>query len=124
MSYYLGYKNILYRNFGKKYHRRAALMKYVHVLAEGQTEVSFIKQVLCGYFLEHGLVLDSRAVETSRDSRRVYRGGVTSYAKAQADLKRWIKERPGDYFTSMFDFYRLPPDFPGMSHNAASDLQK
>ena len=99
-------------------------MKYVHVLAEGQTEVSFIKQVLCGYFLEHGLVLDSRAVETSRDSRRVYRGGVTSYAKAQADLKRWIKERPGDYFTSMFDFYRLPPDFPGMSHNAASDLQK
>lgn len=43
MSYYLGYKNILYRNFGKKYHRRAALMKYIHVLAEGQTEVASVK---------------------------------------------------------------------------------
>lgn len=99
-------------------------MKYVHVLAEGLTEVTFVKQVLCEYFIEHGLLLDSRAVETSRTSQKIYRGGLSNYVKAREDLKRWMKERPGDYFTSMLDFYRLPTDFPGMNHRAKSNLAK
>lgn len=99
-------------------------MRYIHVLAEGQTEVEFVKQVLCGYFIKYDLLLDSRAVETSRDSQKIYRGGLSTYVKARADLKRWMKERPRDYFTSMFDFYRLPTDFPGMNHSAKSSIAK
>ena len=99
-------------------------MRYIHVLAEGQTEVEFVKQVLCGYFIKYDLLLDSRAVETSRDSQKIYRGGLSTYVKARTDLKRWMKERPRDYFTSMFDFYRLPTDFPGMNHSAKSNLAK
>lgn len=43
-------------------------MRYIHVLAEGQTEVEFVKQVLCGYFIKYDLLLNSQAVETSRSS--------------------------------------------------------
>lgn len=63
-------------------------------------------------------------METSRDSQKIYRGGLSTYVKARADLKRWMKERPRDYFTSMFDFYRLPTDFLGMNHSAKSSLAK
>ena len=59
-------------------------MRYIHVLAEGQTEVELL----------------------------------STYVKARADLKCWMKELPRDYFTSMFDFYRLPTDFLGMNHSA------
>ncbi|WPD22888.1 MAG: DUF4276 family protein [Candidatus Electrothrix scaldis] len=54
---------------------------------------------------------------TSRDKRkaREYRGGLLSYEKAEKDIRAWLKE--DDHvecrFTTMFDFYALPDDFPG-----------
>jgi len=40
---------------------------------------------------------------------------MISYLKAKKDIKLWMKEdKGGDVrFTTMFDFYRLPDDFPG-----------
>ncbi len=41
---------------------------------------------------------------------------MISYLKAQNDIKLWMKEDRGEdvRFTTMFDFYRLPNDFPGI----------
>lgn len=86
----------------------------VNVVAEGQSELCFAKRVLNGYFGGSPIV-DSRCVLTGTMSRinYEYRGGLTTYQKARNDITRWLKEDTGAYVTTMFDFFRLPNDFPG-----------
>jgi hypothetical protein len=43
----------------------------------------------------------------------VHRGGLPDYGKARRDLERWMAEDSGAVFTTMFDLYALPADFPG-----------
>ena len=87
----------------------------LHIIGEGPSEVNFVKQILVPH-LSPKLVL-SRAVLTSRDNKRglIFRGGLSNYAKAKNDIELWLREAPETEhrFTTMFDFYRLPNDFPG-----------
>lgn len=89
----------------------------LHVTAEGQTEQAFVKSVLAPHLVNHGVYADSRCVLTSKDKRagKAYRGGLTNYVKAKNDILSWLKEdrSQGCRFTTMFDLYALPPDFPG-----------
>ncbi len=89
----------------------------LHVTAEGQTEQSFAKKVLAPHLAERGVYADARCVLTSRDKRAAkgYRGGLVSYEKAERDIRTWLKEdaRYECRFTTMFDLYALPHDFPG-----------
>jgi hypothetical protein len=91
----------------------------LHVVVEGQTEEELVNAVLVDHLGAFGLSTDVRCVETSRDKRRVYRGGMLDYSRAKKDLTRWMKEdrRPDAAFTTMFDLYALPADFP--DHAAA-----
>ena len=89
-------------------------MKKLYILVEGQTELAFVKNVLWGYLSQFGIDVIARAVETSKKGGRPFRGGVTSYDKVKRDLTNWIKSSQGEYFTTMFDFYALPTDFPGI----------
>ena len=56
-----------------------------------------------------------RCVETKREHGRKHRGGGRSYRLAKNDITRWLKEdgNPDARFTTMFDLYALPRDFPG-----------
>jgi len=65
---------------------------------------------------------DARPIETSRNSGKIYRGGNLRYQKAKNDLKKWIKSDRGKdaRFTTMFDLYRLPIDFPSFDIAKAS----
>jgi len=89
----------------------------LHVTAEGQTEQSFAMRVLSMHLIDFAVIVESRAVLTSKDNRtnRSFRGGMTTYQKAKQDILTWMKE--DDHaecrFTTMFDLYRLPDDFPG-----------
>jgi len=89
----------------------------LHVTAEGQTEQFFVKKVLAPYLADYGVSAVARAVLTSKDNRaaKEYRGGLISYTKAKADILAWMKEdnHPECRFTTMFDLYALPDDFPG-----------
>ncbi|MCG5516255.1 DUF4276 family protein [Ectothiorhodospira sp. 9100] len=91
----------------------------LHVTAEGQTEKAFIDQVLTPHLARFGVYTDARCVLTSKDKRASmeYRGGLISYQKAKADIETWMKEdaHPECWFTSMFDLYALPADFPGFN---------
>jgi len=52
---------------------------------------------------------------TSRRRRgKIHRGGLVSYARAKKDVVLWMKEdrNPDAFFTTMFDLYALPSDFP------------
>jgi hypothetical protein len=89
----------------------------LNMVVEGQTEETFVHQVLEGHLAQRNVFVFVRCVETSRDKRRhkIYRGGLLDYARAKGDLFRWMKEdRHEDArFTTMFDLYALPDDFPG-----------
>lgn len=86
----------------------------INVVAEGQSEMFFAKRVLNSYF-NGSRIVNSRCVLTSTDNRinYEYRGGMGTYEHARNDIIRWLKEDKDAYVTTMFDFYRLPKDFPG-----------
>lgn len=96
-------------------------MKRLHITAEGQTEEFFVKKTLIDFLGVYGVSTDVRCVLTSKDKHRrdiKYRGGMISYVKAKNDIIQWLKEEKNNddvRFTTMFDLYALPDDFPGFS---------
>lgn len=96
-------------------------MRRLNVLAEGQTEEAFVNQVLAQHLASFDVVAAVRCVTTRRDRHRpdrVHRGGLRNFAKVQRDLERWMVEDRGAAFTTMFDLYALPADFPGYADAA------
>jgi Domain of unknown function (DUF4276) len=100
-------------------------MVRLHVLVEGLTEETCVRQLLAPHLGHFRMATDARRVETGRVNTRytphgahpgrIYRGGLVSYAKARGDLVRWMKQdnNADSFFTTMFDLYALPNDFPG-----------
>ena len=86
----------------------------VNVVTEGQTEMKFAKDLLNQFFCGKPII-NARCVLNSRNNRTNYehRGGMTNYARARNDILNWLRGDPSAYVTTMFDFYRLPRDFPG-----------
>lgn len=96
--------------------------KILNVLCEGQTEERFSEKVLRPYLKDFGIIVKTQLLLTNR--KRNIRGGMISYQRANMDLTLWIKQHSKKtyeehYFTTMFDFYKLPDDFPGYkeAHN-------
>lgn len=93
------------------------------IFCEGQTEETFSNLVLEPHFRELGvhdvrpLLLPNKVGATSRR----YKGGWNSYATARHFMRRVMLEQwhPTTVFTSLFDLYAIPEDFPGL---AASPL--
>ncbi len=91
-------------------------MKRLHITAEGQTEESFVNKTLKQHLAQFGVYADVRCVLTGKKNAKTFRGGMTTYERAKKDISRWLREEAanGDVvFTTMFDFYALPDDFPG-----------
>ncbi len=87
----------------------------LNIIVEGQTEETFVNKILGPHLGTFNVFVSARCLETGRKCGRIFRGGMISYLKAQKDINLWMKEdKGGDVrFTTMFDFYRLPCDFPG-----------
>lgn len=87
----------------------------LHFIVEGQTEETFVNIVLAPELARHEIWANARCVMTSRKHGVKRRGGLRNYAKAKNDIVLWMKEddRPDSFFTTMFDLYALPQNFPG-----------
>lgn len=89
----------------------------LNITVEGQTEEGFVHKVLEPCLSAMGIYPAVRCVLTSRDRRpyREYRGGLRNYEKARGDILNWIREDRNSEcrFTTMFDLYKLPNNFPG-----------
>ena len=93
-------------------------MRRLNFVVEGQTEEAFVNGVLRPHLGSYDIVATARCVTTRRDRRRpdrVHRGGLPDYGKARRDPERWMAEDGGAVFTTMFDLYALPEDFPGFA---------
>jgi hypothetical protein len=94
----------------------------VHVFVEGQTEETFVNQVLYEHFQNQDIYLNPILVKTSATGK----GGVVSYAKIKPQLDRKCREDKTAFVTTMFDLYGLPNDFPGRNSlpNTCDPFQK
>ena len=102
-------------------------MVRLNIIVEGHTEETFVRDMLSPHLAMHGVYVGGvRRVETGRKRGKIYRGGITSYSKAKKDIQIWMKQEKDAWFSTMFDLYALPKDFPGMSmsKNIAEPYEK
>lgn len=92
-------------------------MSRVYVLAEGQTEEAFVNELLVDHYARQGCYLTPIVVDTSPG----HKGGVVSYAQVRPQIALLCRDA-GAYVTTLFDFYRLPRDFPGRASAAYAGL--
>lgn len=89
-------------------------MKRLHILVEGQTEETFVREALAPHLQQFGLHSTVSILQTKRlPSGYKHKGGVSSYAKIRRDLLGLLGNTNFVAVTTMLDFYGLPTDFPG-----------
>lgn len=77
----------------------------VHV--EGETEETFVNEVLAGHLHAFGYTrVGARLVGNAR--QRARRGGIRGWSSIRKDILRHLKEDPGCLLTTMVDYYALP----------------
>jgi hypothetical protein len=91
----------------------------VHV--EGQTEESFVNEVLRDYLVNAGYQsVGARIVGNSRLRQR--RGGIRPWHSVRKDIINHLREDPGCIATTMVDFYALPQHGDGAWPGRATAL--
>lgn len=95
----------------------------LHFVVEGQTEETFVRDLLSIDLHQYDVIADARRIATGRKHGRRYRGGFLSYQHLRKDVVLWLKQdrQPDARFTSMVDLYRLPRDFPGLNDSPRLD---
>lgn len=87
----------------------------VVVVGEGQTEETFIRDVLKPHLAAKGIYLEPRGpISTSAG----HKGGALSRDRVLRFLRNTLRERPHKYVTTLFDLYGLRSDFPGVAESA------
>ena len=77
------------------------------VLVEGQTEETFVNEVLAPYLSDCG-VYDVRAKLIGNARQRSRRGGIKPWEGVKREILSHIREDMGRTVTTMVDFYGLP----------------
>jgi hypothetical protein len=76
----------------------------VNIICEGQTEETFIKEVLYDFFEPKSIYLNPILIRK--------KGGHFTFERLLTDI-RLLQGDSTAYCTTLFDFYGLPSDFPG-----------
>lgn len=86
-------------------------MTRVMILVEGQTEETFVNEILAPLFQDRKIYLTATQITTStqRSAGTVHKGGIPSYQKVKNEILKLLNNF--DYVSTMFDFYALPSDF-------------
>lgn len=94
----------------------------VIVVGEGQTEETFVRDVLAPVLAPLAIYLSPRLVPTGPHSR----GGALKEQRVLRYLRNTLREREDTFVTTFFDLYGLPADFPGVQASAGfgDPLQK
>jgi hypothetical protein len=91
------------------------------VLVEGQTEETFVRDVLAPHLaLCSKSIVATLVVTKKMKSGPSFKGGVLSYRQVKRDLTRLLGDSSVAQITTMLDYYALPNDFPGCSSGGSS----
>ncbi|PVZ87935.1 hypothetical protein C9426_10070 [Serratia sp. S1B] len=89
-------------------------MSRILVFVEGQTEGTFVRDLLEPYFSPFGIYLSPILAQTSPR----HKGGIVSYGKVKHQVTRLCRQDKTAYVTTLMDYYGLPTDFPRPSNPA------
>ncbi|MDD2692312.1 MAG: DUF4276 family protein [Simplicispira sp.] len=96
-------------------------MKRVCIVCEGQTEETFVRDVLAPAFYHLDLNLIPEMVETSPG----HKGGALKYDRVKRHLRNTLRQSSAPVVTTLFDLYRLDSDFPSFAASQAQpDLSR
>ena len=84
-------------------------MKRICVVCEGQTEETFVRDVIAPNFYALGLNLIPELIQTSSG----HSGGALNYDRVKRHLRNSLRQRSAPIVTTLFDLYRLDRRFPG-----------
>ena len=90
-------------------------MARLFIYAEGQTEETFVKELLRPHLFRHGYYqVEPRLSGT---------GGIKSWQRARRDILKYLKEDRERIVSTMVDYYALPQEeedaWPGRKHASA-----
>jgi hypothetical protein len=89
-------------------------MKRVLILVEGQTEETFIRDILGPHLTNYGIFPTPIIISTKRTkSGNKFKGGVVEYNKVKSEVLKLLGDSNASAVTTMIDYYGLPTDFPG-----------
>ena len=89
-------------------------MKNVYIYCEGQTEETFVNEILYPYFFNLEIVVTPIICATKRTMAKKFKGGVSDYRKIKKELTILCKSHRNEYVTTMFDYYAMPKNTPGI----------
>lgn len=88
----------------------------LHVLVEGQTEEVIVREVLEPHWSAAGWLVTPSILKTKVPaSGRAHRGGVTSWAKLEREIRHLLRDSSLTVLSTVIDYYGFPDDAPGMA---------
>ena len=80
----------------------------VVIVVEGQTEQTFVRDVLAKAMARRGVYLTAVLI-----GKPGHKGGDIRFERAKKDIGNFLKQRPDTYVSTMFDYFRIESDWPG-----------
>ena len=94
----------------------------LHLLLEGQTEETIVRDVLGPYLTDSGWYVDFSIVKTKRPAAGpAHCGGITSWQQVERDVRLLLRDTSIDVLATLIDYYGFPNAAPGMSDRPNSD---
>jgi hypothetical protein len=95
----------------------------LHVLVEGQTEETVLRDVLQPHFEGVGWYVSHSLVKTKRPaSGPMHKGGITNWPQVEREIQLLLRDSSITVLTTLFDYYAFPPECPGMSDRPPKDV--
>ncbi|MFB9300302.1 DUF4276 family protein [Kibdelosporangium philippinense] len=89
----------------------------LHLLVEGQTEETVVRDIIAPHLTAVGWWVNWSIVKTKRPaSGPAHRGGLGSWQKLEIELRNLLRDSSLKVLTTVLDYYGFPPDAPGMSN--------
>lgn len=82
----------------------------VYIVVEGQTEQTFIRDVLAPYMASKAIYLFPALI-----GKPGHKGGNIRFSRAKNDIGKFLKQRSHTYISTMFDFFRIDEHWPGLT---------
>lgn len=94
---------------------------YVEIVAlvEGQTERTFMAELLTPYLAGMGVYLTPIII-----SKPGQKGGDVRFARVRNDIGLHLKQRPDTYLTLFVDYYGIGSDWPGLAEAGSQNTHR
>ena len=80
----------------------------IYLICEGQTEETFVREVLSPILAINNIFVTAQMIPTSKTQK----GGALSYPRVKRYIERLLKQETNTYVTTFFDLYALDSRFP------------